>query len=94
MKEYTLNISPEGNVTTEQASSESGSLDKIIKALTSSFVNVDEVQRLIAEEMARLAKAMETSHDVTFVETSYIRSLGERIKALRELGRQVATLRK
>ena len=94
MKEYTLNISPEGKVSTEQASSESGSMDKIIKALSSPFTNVDELQRLIAGEMARLVQEMETSSDVTIMGTSYIRSLGERVKALRELGKQVATLRK
>lgn len=94
MKEYTLNISPEGKVSTEQASSESGSMGKIIKALSSPFTNVDELQRLIAGEMARLVQEMETSSDVTIMGTSYIRSLGERVKALRELGKQVATLRK
>jgi hypothetical protein len=84
MEEWNLSIDPDGCVTAVNEL-ESPLMNKIIDLLA--IDNLDDltvikIQRLIAAEMARLTSEMGKSH-----------INGERIRALRELGRQVNTLK-
>lgn len=84
MEEWKLNIGPDGFVTADKEP-ESQLMNTIIDLLAIDNLdnlNVIKIQRLIAAEMARLTSEMGKSH-----------INGEQIRALRELGRQVNTLK-
>jgi hypothetical protein len=86
MEEYKLSIDEDGVVHGSADSGPESLVNKIAEMLKSPDVNVAYVQRLIAMEIANLVLEMAEG----CVET---RSYVDRIRALRELGRQVETLR-
>jgi hypothetical protein len=89
MEEYKLELTPEGEIMTVTEDKPESVLSEIIEALAANELNVALVQRMIALEMAYLTREMENSY-----EGLNSRALGERVRALRELGKQVESLRK